>query len=77
MGQALNATLEELQGDNFTPENKEARFECYQALAYDMMRAKRMKKIQGTKIIMQFWSDCFVACEKSDREINMMTSISQ
>jgi nitric oxide dioxygenase len=43
MGQALIQTMEKQLGKKFTPEIKDAWLECYQALAYDMMRAKNAK----------------------------------
>ena len=40
MGQSLIMTLEKMLKDQFTPEIKDSWLECYQALAYDMIRAK-------------------------------------
>lgn len=46
MGQALIATMEELLGDKFKAETKEAWSECYQAMGYDMMRGgKNLKSL--------------------------------
>jgi hemoglobin-like flavoprotein len=39
MGQALISVVEELLGDEFTPQIKDAWVEVYQALSYDMIRA--------------------------------------
>jgi hemoglobin-like flavoprotein len=41
MGQALISVVEELLGDEFTPQIKDAWVEVYQALSYDMIRAQR------------------------------------
>jgi hypothetical protein len=43
MGQALIRTMEEMLGDTYTPAIKDAWVKCYQALAYDMIRAKHVK----------------------------------
>jgi hemoglobin-like flavoprotein len=40
MGQALIKTMEDMLGDKFTQEIKDAWLETYQALAYDMIRAR-------------------------------------
>jgi hemoglobin-like flavoprotein len=44
MGQALIATMEELLGDKFNVETREAWSECYQAMGYDMMRGGKNVK---------------------------------
>jgi hemoglobin-like flavoprotein len=41
MGQALIRTMEDMLGDKFTQEIKDAWVETYQALAYDMIRGAR------------------------------------
>lgn len=41
MGHALIKTLEKFLGEHFTQEMKDAWLETYQALAYDMIRAKK------------------------------------
>jgi hemoglobin-like flavoprotein len=43
MGSALIATLANMLGDKFTHEIKDSWLECYQALAYDMIRAKNSR----------------------------------
>jgi hemoglobin-like flavoprotein len=43
MGHALLRTIEELLGDKFEGEMKEAWLEVYQALSYDMIRARNIK----------------------------------
>jgi methyl-accepting chemotaxis protein len=40
MGQALINTMADMLGDKFTREIKDAWLETYQALAYDMIRAR-------------------------------------
>lgn len=40
MGQALLKTVEELLGDRFTQDVKDAWLEIFQALSYDMIRAR-------------------------------------
>ena len=44
MGRALIETIEELLGDKFTRETKEAWLEIFQALSYDMIRARNIDK---------------------------------
>ena len=40
MGSALIETLNELLGNDFSEEMRDAWFECYQEISLDMMRAK-------------------------------------
>lgn len=42
MGQALLKVLQKFLGENFTDDMKNAWLETYQALAYDMIRSKKI-----------------------------------